>query len=42
MDLLAGSLLRVTVQLPETPQKNGGSPMGSPGSTWLRRLLRRR
>lgn len=42
MDLLAGSLLRITVQLPETPQKNGGSPMGSPGSTWLRRLLRRR
>ena len=42
MDLLAGSLLRVTVRLPETPQKNGGPPMGSPGSTWLRRLLRRR
>ena len=42
MDLLAGSLLRITVQLPETPQKNGGPPMGSPGSTWLRRLLRRR
>ena len=42
MDLLAGSLLRVTVRLPETPQKDGGPPMGSPGSTWLRRLLRRR
>ena len=42
MDLLAGSLLRITVQLPETPQNNGGSPMGSSGSTWLRRLLRRR
>lgn len=42
MELLAGSLLRVKVNLPDAKTSEVESPAESPGASWLQRLLRRR